>query len=215
VSTQPSFEIVVEDENPHLALDDTSHAEVYLKGGLPDRDPSLVSNFRRIPFAGNTLTLASADADSARAMRIEFDPTLPSQDSTYTIKVDARDAKGNELEPYQVSFRTQTDQVIRDAYPYPKPMSTHTTFASRVEGGRDETLHDFTRRIYTLSGRLVRELDQTDLEGSLSVGWNTVPWNGRDADGDRVATGVYLYRVRVEGTDETFRGDIEKVTVIR
>jgi hypothetical protein len=30
-----------------------------------------------------------------------------------------------------------------------------------------------------------------------------------------VATGVYLYRVRVEGDDQTFRGDVEKVTVIR
>jgi hypothetical protein len=30
-----------------------------------------------------------------------------------------------------------------------------------------------------------------------------------------VATGVYLYRVRIEGEDSTFRGDIEKISVIR
>jgi len=47
------------------------------------------------------------------------------------------------------------------------------------------------------------------------VGWNTLRWNGRDEDGDRVATGVYLYRVRIEGEDSTFRGDIEKISVIR
>jgi len=215
VSTDPSFEIVVEDENTNLPLDDTSHAAVSLKGGLPNRGPSLVSDFRRIPFSGDALNLLSSDSDSSGALRIQFEPRLQSQDSTYTMKIEAQDAQGNDMEPYQASFRVQQDQVIRDVYPYPNPMSTHTTFAFRVEGGRDEMLRDFELRIYTLSGRLVRELTRTDLEQPLSVGWNTVRWNGRDADGDRVATGVYLYRVRVEGTDQTFRGDVEKVTVIR
>jgi hypothetical protein len=214
VSTQPTFEIVVEDDNAALPLDDTSHAAVYLKGGLPDRGPSLVSGFRRVPFSGETLELVSSDSASG-GMRLRFAPQLRSQDSTYTMKVEARDTRGNEIEPYQASFRVQQDQVIRDVYPYPNPMRTHTTFAFRVEGGRDEMLEDFALRIYTLSGRLVRELTRVDLEQPLSVGWNTVRWNGRDADGDRVATGVYLYRVRVEGTDQTFRGDVEKVTVIR
>jgi hypothetical protein len=214
VSTDPSFEIVVEDESSALAPDDTSQAAVYLKGGLPDRGPSLVSGFRRVPFSGETLDLLPADSASS-TMRLRFAPQLRSRDSTYTVKVEARDARGNEIEPYQASFRVQRDQVIRDVYPYPNPMRSHTTFAFRVEGGRDEMLEDFALRIYTLSGRLVRELTRADLEQPLSVGWNTVRWNGRDADGDRVATGVYLYRVRVEGTEQTFRGDVEKVTVIR
>jgi flagellar hook assembly protein FlgD len=131
------------------------------------------------------------------------------------MKVEAADAEGNQIEPYQSSFRVQQEQVIRDVYPYPNPMSTRTTFAFRVQGGRDEMITDFSLRIYTLSGRLVRELDQTDLEGPLGVGWNTLKWDGRDEDGDRVATGTYLYRVRIEGDDQTFRGDVEKVTVIR
>lgn len=40
-------------------------------------------------------------------------------------------------------------------------------------------------------------------------------WNGRDADGDRVATGVYLYRVRMDAEDGTHSGEIGKVVVIR
>jgi flagellar hook assembly protein FlgD len=105
--------------------------------------------------------------------------------------------------------------VIRDVYPYPNPMNTQTTFAFRVEGGRDEALQDFTLRIYTLSGRLVRQLEKRHLDNPLSVGWNTLSWNGRDEDGERVGTGVYLYRVRIEGSETTFRGDVEKISVIR
>jgi len=119
------------------------------------------------------------------------------------------------VEPYQGSFRMQQEQVIRDVYPYPNPMNTHTTFAFRVEGGRNEALRDFALRIYTLSGRLVRQLEARHLDSPLRVGWNTLRWNGRDEDGDRVATGVYLYRVNIEGAETTFRGDVEKISVIR
>jgi hypothetical protein len=218
VSTQPSFEIVLEDDNPNLPLDDTSHVSVYLKEGTPETEETcaLIDCFDQIPFSGSALTLLSSDSSPANALRVLYEPDLSAQDSTtYTLKVEAEDAKGNEVEPFQGSFRVQQNQVIRDVYPYPNPMSDHTTFAFRVKGGTDEMLRDFGLRIYTLSGRLVREFTQSDLETPLGVGWNTLRWNGRDQDGDPVATGVYLYRVRVKGDDQTFHGDVEKVTVIR
>jgi flagellar hook assembly protein FlgD len=95
-------------------------------------------------------------------------------------------------------------------------MNTHTTFAFRVEGGTQQP-EDFRLRIYTLSGRLIRAFRAADVNGGGGprVGWNTLRWDGRDADGDRVATGVYLYRVVVRGENGTFMGDVEKVAVIR
>jgi flagellar hook assembly protein FlgD len=116
-----------------------------------------------------------------------------------------------------VTFKVQTEQVITDLYPYPNPMSDHTQFAFQIQGG-DTRPTDFTLRIYTLSGRLVREFQGSavnDGAGLHKTGWNTLTWNGRDQDGDRVATGVYLYRVRMEGEDGTFEGDVEKIAVIR
>ena len=214
VSTQPTLEILVSDNNPNLTLDDTSHVDVYFKGGLPERDPGLGSLFQRIPFTSDALAFMPPDSGSTE-VRLLFEPDLPMRDSTYTLKVEAEDARGNKIEPYQGSFRIQQEQVIKDLYPYPNPMNTHTTFAFRVEGGQNEALRDFTLRIYTLSGRLVRQFDESDLDHPLRVGWNTLRWNGRDEDGDRVATGVYLYRADVEGAETSFRGDIEKISVIR
>jgi hypothetical protein len=215
VSTQPTLDIRVQDDNPNLALDDTSHVDVYLKGGLPERDPELNPLFRRIPFSSDALEFLPPDSGSTDPLRLRLKPTLPSPDSTYTLKVEAADAQGNAMQPYQGSFRVQPNQVIKDVYPYPNPMRNHTTFAFRVEGGRNEMLGDFTLRIYTLSGRLVRQFEERHLEAPLRVGWNKLRWNGRDEDGDRVGTGVYLYRVRIEGEDTTFRGDVEKISVIR
>lgn len=215
VSTQPTLEIQVRDDNPYRTLNDTNQVSVFLKDGLPERDPAPVSPFRRIPFAGDALEFVPPDSGRANPARVLYQPDLPARDSTYTLKVVAEDAQGNQMEPYQGSFRVQQDQVIDDAYPYPNPMRTHTTFAFRVKGGETEALGDFALRIYTLSGRLVRQLEERHLEAPLRVGWNTLRWNGRDQDGDRVASGVYLYRVRIEGDDQTFRGDVEKISVIR
>jgi len=147
---------------------------------------------------------------------ITYTPDFTGRDSTYTLRIEGRDASDNEIEPYEVSFRVETEQRIRDVYPYPNPMSTQTTFAFRVEGGQTEDLENFRLRIYTVAGRLIREFGARDLQtGRLRVGWNLLPWDGRDEDGDRVATGVYLYRVSVQGSDGTFTGDVEKVAVIR
>jgi hypothetical protein len=47
-------------------------------------------------------------------------------------------------------------------------------------------------RVYTVSGRLIREL--TSFGG---LGQVQIPWDGLDAEGDKLANGVYLYRVHV------------------
>jgi hypothetical protein len=203
VSITPTIEILVGDNSRYFPLADTSLTEVRLDGEL-------------IPFSSSALQFEPASADNNEA-RLVFTPDLSGRDTTHTLRVEAEDARGNRLsDPYQVHFRVQQDQVVRDLYPYPNPMNTHTTFAFRVEGGTQRP-EDFRLRIYTLAGRLIRAFGASDVNegGGLRVGWNTLRWDGRDADGDRVATGVYLYRVVVRGENGTFTGDVEKVAVIR
>ena len=51
-------------------------------------------------------------------------------------------------------------------------------------------------RIMTISGRVIREVHMEEL-GPIRVGSNITEfaWDGRDMYGDRVARGVYLYKV--------------------
>lgn len=203
VSTQPTIEILVADDNEFFPLSDTTLVDVRLDDRL-------------IPFSSPDLTFEPA-AEADREAQILFTPDFTGQDTTHTLRIEAEDASGNELDdPYQTHFRVSTEQVIRDLYPYPNPMNTHTTFAFRVEGGA-RSPSDFTLRIYTLSGRLIRTFDGFDVNdgAGLRIGWNKLRWDGRDEDGDRVATGVYLYRVSMRGEEGTFEGDVEKIAVIR
>ena len=211
VSIRPVVEITIEDENPFFALKgDTTIISVTL-----DDDP--------VPFE---LLETVGKRKAGDSVRLRFEPDFTGRDSTHTLMVSVQDASGNEAQnsPYQVHFRTQSDVHVENVYPYPNPMNTFTVFAFRLLGAEAGQVEDLRLRIYTLSGLLIREFDLIEdpfatEAGHLRIGWNKVRWDGRDADGDLVATGVYLYKVfaRAEGQSLPINGSkgIEKVVVIR
>ncbi|NND71714.1 MAG: type IX secretion system sortase PorU [Rhodothermales bacterium] len=110
--------------------------------------------------------------------------------------------------------------AIRNVYNYPNPMSSRTRFVfehNQVPG----TQADVLIRVYTIDGRPVRTIESADAlpEGVLTGGPVSVPWDGLDEDLDRLATGIYLYKVRVE-VDSPEGGrqvaeQIEKIALIR
>ncbi len=67
-----------------------------------------------------------------------------------------------------------------------------------------------TVRIYTLSGRLVRERFG-ELERPLGPGTHQIFWNGIDQDGDLVANGVYIVKISAKSESQ---GE-EKSTILR
>ena len=53
--------------------------------------------------------------------------------------------------------------------------------------------------IYDVRGKRVRTL----VSGNVVAGYNEAVWDGRDDSGNRVASGVYLYRLRAGRVVET------------
>lgn len=199
VTMQPLVEIAVSDENPYLRLDDPSAFQVMLDQRILTPD-----EFEFTP--------ASAELNEAR---IRFEPNLAGADTVHTITVRAFDATGNAalVDPtaedstrYQAHFRVQNELQIDNIYPYPNPMSRRTRLMFLMRGSDASIVDDFRIRIYTVSGRLVREFDILNdpmlLEaGGLKIGWNSIPWDGTDEDGDAVASGVYLYKIFLRDQD--------------
>ena len=92
---------------------------------------------------------------------------------------------------YEVRFKVETDLRLLQVFNFPNPFSTETAFTFHLTGLRmpDEV----TLRIYTIAGRMVYE--RRLLPGEVNIGFNTIPWDGRDQNGDPVANGVYFYKV--------------------
>jgi hypothetical protein len=66
--------------------------------------------------------------------------------------------------------------------------------------------------VYDLTGRAVARLDGSATDANLRV---AIAWDGRDAQGDEAANGVYLYRLEVGHGLERVRSDMGRVVLMR
>ncbi|MBK7671953.1 MAG: hypothetical protein IPJ24_11320 [bacterium] len=88
---------------------------------------------------------------------------------------------------------------------YPNPMGEDTRFL--VETGVTGTGHI---SLWSVAGSPVARI------GFSADGDDTViEWDGRDAHGDELANGTYLYRVEIEGHTGTARSDMQRLVIMR
>jgi len=101
-----------------------------------------------------------------------------------------------------------SDQLlIKDFYNFPNPMRTETSFVFNIASSASPD--KFKIKIYTVSGKLIKQIEQP-----VNVGYNQIAWDGRDDDGDVVANGTYLYKL-VTGDEEGTETQIQKLVVLR
>ena len=130
------------------------------------------------------------------------------QDGTYTLIVQARDISANISgdHDYKVSFEVINRPTITEVLNYPNPFTTSTRFVFTVTGKEPPSYMKI--QIMTVTGRVVREVPMHEL-GPIRVGRNITEfaWDGTDEFGDRLARGVYLYRVyaKLHGEDIEIR----------
>jgi parallel beta-helix repeat protein len=77
---------------------------------------------------------------------------------------------------------------------YPNPFHSTTTVAFTV-AGTEASLKPVSIRVFDVKGRLVKTL----LDSELEPGPYAVTWDGRDRKGGTCPSGLYLYRLNVEG----------------
>lgn len=83
---------------------------------------------------------------------------------------------------------------------FPNPFNPETSFRFKVNAPLLIKLH-----IFNLSGQLVRTL----VEGELPAGVHQRRWNGRNNSGQRVASGLYLYRLQMG--EKVYKGGVQMI----
>lgn len=189
VSSRPAILIRLSDENKFLALSDTALLKVQIR--FPGE-----SEPRTFRFGGDTLRFIPADLSSGNnTASIEFEPWFQ-QDGEYELIVSGKDAvsnKAGELS-YRVTFNVINKPMISNLLNYPNPFSTSTAFVFTVTGS--EVPQNLRIQILTITGKVVREISAAEL-GPIRIGDNITEfkWDGTDMYGQKLANGVYLYRV--------------------
>ena len=217
VSAKPRILIALKDENKFLVLNDTSNFNVWLTA------PGQVQK-ERLYFA-NVLEFTPAQLPKNSAI-IRYQPAFQ-KDGIYQLTVQARDRSSNLAgsNAYSVQFEINTHPGMTQVMNYPNPFTTSTRFVFTLTGS--EVPEVFTIQIMTISGKMVREITRSEL-GGLHIGRNITDyaWDGRDYYGDRLANGVYLYRVitrlngdkmdlNSSGADSYFTKEFGKMVLIR
>ena len=121
---------------------------------------------------------------------------------SHIIKVSAWDNFNNYNETVQnfttVNESTKNGKWIGNLLNHPNPVkSSGTTFGFSVNLPSD--LISYSVSIYTINGRKVKTLENLTVD--YSDQFQSLFWNGRDADGDIPANGVYIYILRARFND--------------
>ncbi len=191
VSSKPEIVITSIDDNQFLMLDDPELFEIFIE--YPD------GNSQNVDLNGTDIQFIAADpSENINKASIIYTPILD-QDGTYMLIAQSRDQTGNFAgeNAYEITFEVITKNSISNVLNYPNPFSTNTQFVFTVTG--DEAPTAMMINIYTLSGKLVRQISPDEL-GPLHIGHNrtSYKWDGTDEYGDKLANGVYLYKVEYD-----------------
>lgn len=190
VSAKPHILIQLKDENRFLALDDTSLLRVQVR--YPD------GTVKTFAFNTDTLrftpsSLASGGTDNTAT--VDFNPSFL-EDGDYELIVSGRDKSGNNSgqTTYKVGFKIINKPMISNMFNYPNPFTTSTAFVFTLTGS--DIPQNIRIQILTITGKVVREITKAEL-GPVRIGRNVTEfkWDGTDQYGQRLANGVYLYRV--------------------
>lgn len=228
----------VEGPRVELFLNDTTFAS----GGLVGSRPVLIAKLfdeNGINTVGAgvghelLLTIDGAEQDAVnlgRFYRGELDSyqrgevvfELPEQaPGPHTLTLRAWDAANNATTAtLDYVVEAGGELVLRNVYNYPNPTTGPTRFVFE-HNQAPGTLARVQLRVYTLSGRPVVTLDdvQTLPAGALTSSLVQIPWDGRDEDFDTLASGIYLYKLRVEverdGGETDVSERVERLAVIR
>jgi hypothetical protein len=88
----------------------------------------------------------------------------------------------------------------------PNPFNKLTAISFQLKAPSQTTL-----KVYDIAGREVANL----FEGEMKVGYHTLHWDGSDNNGKKVSSGIYFYRLTVQGNVKHPYTHTRKMIILR
>ena len=200
VSLNPEVKIIVKND-PDLSNSDlfTDLKEIYLNGISINSKSTADRNSDRILKSENSLTKKISFSNE-----LKFTPDLNKGENLLKIITGNKDGS---FDTTDFVLNVTDELSIGDLTNYPNPMKSETSFMFDVTGF--ENPGKGLIKIYTIAGRLIREI-----EIPVNIGFNTITWDGKDSDGDLIANGTYLYKLSVTGSIQ-LESEVMKLVVLK
>lgn len=136
-----------------------------------------------------------SNLDTYQSGQVRY-PLTSLSEGRHSVTVKAWDTYNNSSES-EIFFevRSETDFAIYHVVNFPNPFSSNTVFT--FQRNSPDPI-DVELKIYTIAGRLI----QTVNSYALAERFAQIPWDGRDADGNELANGVYFYKIIAKTQDQ-------------
>lgn len=191
VSSNPNIEIKLNDESL-VPITDTSKIDIFL-------------NNKRIPYKSDLINVMFSNTNPK--VIVKYKPNL--SDGEYTLKIIGRNSTNDLIDSTGIvkRFKVKNSLELMDVYNYPNPMKEKTDFTFKLS----ILPEDLKIIIYTIAGRKIKEINLAN--NYLKYDFNTITWNGIDEDGNKIANGVYLYKIIIKKDGKTISkiGKLAKV----
>ncbi|MAP99445.1 MAG: peptidase C25 [Flavobacteriaceae bacterium] len=223
-----------EEDNLGPEIDLFMNDESFVSGGITNENPNLIvklfdlNGINTSSGVGHDI-IAVLDNDDTKSFRLNeyYQANLDDyQNGTvnfplnnlvpglHTLRLKAWDVYNNssESEIEFIVFDEDQDLVIENLLNYPNPFINYTEFWFNHNSS---TNLNVTIQVFTISGRLVKTINGiTDSSGNTNFS-RDFSWDGRDDFGDKVAKGVYIYKltIRSESVDKNV-SKIEKLVIL-
>ena len=153
-----------------------------------------------------------SDLNTFKSGRVNFSFSELDEGS-HTLSLKAWDVYNNSSSK-QISFivARSEDIVLEHLLNYPNPFSNFTRFS--FEHNRPNEVIDVLIQVFTVSGKLVKTLTSE----IINTGYrdNSIVWDGFDQFGDKLAKGVYIYRVVLKSKNDGSKVEkFEKLVILQ
>lgn len=227
-----SDNIITDNVGPEMQL--FLNNENYVNKGITGENPVLivkVKDANGINTVGNgighniTATLSNGTKTEKFELNEFYEATLDSYQEgeikyafnklsagNYKLTVKAWDVVNNSSEvSTEFTVLESSKFSIDKVFNYPNPFTTSTGF--QFEHNRPGDDLQAMVQIFTVSGKLVKTINKDIFLSGSRV--SDIMWDARDEYGDKLARGVYVYRLKVKASDGSISDKYEKLVILK
>lgn len=151
-----------------------------------------------------------ADLNSYQSGKIKY-PFSELSEGSHRLSLKVWDVQNNSSTAYtDFVVAKSADMALTHVLNYPNPFTTKTQFF--FENNQCCQSVKVNIQIFTISGKMVKTISENVYnEGFRSPG---IEWDGKDEYGDKLAKGVYIYKLSVLGSENKKAEKTEKLVIL-
>lgn len=213
------------------------NTESFVTGGITDRNPSIIAKINDdtgVNITGSSIghditATLNNDNKNSYVLNDFFESALDDYTSgevvfplfglepgNYTLRVRAWDIANNPGEGFTEFIVASSEKAaLQRVLNYPNPFTDNTyfQFEHNIPGGYPM---DIKISIYTISGKIIKTIQYSGMSSGSII--TDIQWNGRDDFQQKLAAGVYIYRVALSAAagsaNLTGESNFEKLVIL-